>query len=61
MDKLVSNKKFCIDSLGGISNSGGSYGSNWVCLCIGDGFYYVKDSKMWGFWQVCFEYFLEKE
>lgn len=61
MDKPASNKKSRIDSPGGTSNSGGSHGSNRVCLRTGDGPHYVKDSKMWGFRQACLEHFLEKE
>jgi hypothetical protein len=58
MDKPANNKKSRIESGG--SSSSGSHGSSRVCLRTGDGPYYVKDSKMWGFRQACLEHLLDK-
>jgi hypothetical protein len=31
-----------------------------VCLKIANGFHYVNDPHVWGFYRACLEYFLEK-
>ncbi len=42
------------------SNNNSSGYKSQVCLKIANGFHYVNDPHVWGFYRACLEYFLEK-